>query len=656
MTWLIFWSSVALALTALAWVSVEVVALEKREAHAQQEARRQESIRRALWRMDSRMTPILAIEAARPLSDYKQLEGDDTRWLLQAMGDTQATLGVPIGSNRSYANRYFNFEQEPEVDIIDQTQLTMLINSAVVPSAKRQQEAGDVRDDVKGDVRGDQGKGIEQPQKSIANAYAYGELDQARESSDSATSESSDFEARRRVAELASQSPQRNVNEKLQDSQPDTESDMENSEDQSIAQRSNSDTGSFSVQSDLSDGGSSAFSGSIQVPDAQTLEAPIDQPISTLLPRWIEDETGEMQLVLVREAILAGQPVTQGVWLDWERLRSDLLESVNDVLPGSSLVPVSDTQSSMSSVYQLATIPVAFNPARIDSTTNWRWSPATVGLTVTWISIIVTIFAVGFVLRAAIVLSQRRGRFVTAVTHELRTPLTTFRLYSQMLADGMVSDEQVKNDYLTILKKESERLTGIVENVLEYARLTRQRSSKDKSGVQTLSPGALIARFRPALARRAGQSNLDLVVSMDLEAHQDRTLTVDPHAVERIMMNLIENACKYAAPSELESDADSIEDADTRIHLDAGIRRGNFELLVADHGPGIAPAEASQIFGEFQRGWRGLSNARSGLGLGLALSRGLAREMEGDLVLIQRRGHGAEFLLTIPLDDVVKND
>ena len=165
--------------------------------------------------------------------------------------------------------------------------------------------------------------------------------------------------------------------------------------------------------------------------------------------------------------------------------------------------------------------------------------------------------------------------FVSAVTHELRTPLTTFRLYSQMLADGMVSDEDVRKDYLQILKRESERLTGIVENVLEYARLTRQRSSKDKAaGVQTLTPGALIARFRPALARRAGQSNLDLVVSMDIEAHADRTLTADPHAVERIMMNLVENACKYAAPSE--EDAGSIEDADTRIHLDMSINNDGY--------------------------------------------------------------------------------
>ena len=341
----------------------------------------------------------------------------------------------------------------------------------------------------------------------------------------------------------------------------------------------------------------------------------------------------------------------QGVELDWDRLQRDLLDSISDVLPGASLVPSGSAQNA--GLYRMATIPVALIPPSAPALPGWAWSPARVGLVVTWIAIIATIIAVGAVLRAAIVLSQRRGHFVSAVTHELRTPLTTFRLYSQMLADGMVSDEQVRGEYLTTLKRESERLTGIVENVLEYARLSRVRSGKGKpAGVQTLSPGALVARFRPALARRLGQSNLDLVASLDLEDHQDRTVTVDPHAVERVMMNLIENACKYAAPSP-DEDADRTEEFDSRVHLDVRVHDHALELLIADHGPGIDPSERARIFGEFQRGSRGLGNARSGLGLGLALSRGLAREMGGDLRLIRRRGHGAEFLLTIPLDPII---
>ncbi len=615
MTWLIFWSSVALALGALAWVTVEVVALEKRQAVAHIEAQRQESIRRALWRMDSRMAPILAIEASRPYTDYQPLVGTPDEWPMRVDSNVVRNIRSVTDTNLNYANQYFEYDYDDTQDPAEG--IASLINTEQYGLEREYKEQS--KDTQPGD-------------------YALGmseSLDAVQTLSMPQTD--SDFEARREVADLASQSAK-----------------------QESFRREGASSDKFMKKateraSGISSGGRSPFSGgpnalgmdSIELQDAEDLAS---SEISTLEPRWIADDTGAMQLVLVRSAVVDGRSVVQGVWLDWDALRNDLLEAVDDVMPDSLLAPVTGPRSSMVGGYQLATIPVAFIPSSNTINIPWHWSPATVGLLVTWIAIIATIIAVGAVLRAAIVLSERRGRFVSAVTHELRTPLTTFRLYSQMLADGMVTDEQVRTDYLHILKRESERLTGIVENVLEYARLTRQRSVKGKAaGVQTLSPGALIARFRPALARRAGQSNLDLVVSLDLDAEPNRTITADPHAVERIMMNLIENACKYAAPSE--DDDIAIEDVDTRIHFDVSIQNGTLEMLVSDHGPGIPQGEAARIFGEFQRGWRGLSNARSGLGLGLALSRGLAREMDGDLILTKRRGHGAEFLLTIPLDE-----
>lgn len=640
MTWVIFWASVAIALGALAWVTVEVVALERREANSRAQAVRQETIRRALWRMDSRMAPILAIEASRPISDYHALEGTEASWIRGAGLSDAASFAAPaLPSGDAYARLYFNLDQGDDPhppESAQSQQIATLINSS---NAANDGSASAYTGGYS--QRGDAGHSQDQPaapQPALKSApqsdtpLAAAPLKVLKDAD-------SDYEARKRVAEMASQSVQ---SEQLRD--------------QSVAPQIASDAQAFTIEPAQTRSGSlPGEPGSNEIAPGnagQGVDMPpatsTPPPVGSLKPRWVRDDRGDMQLVLVRSATLGGKPVTQGVWLNWDALRADLLGSVDDVLPGASLVPVRE-QAQSPSVYQLATIPVAFIPPAPALTGAWRWSPATVGLLVTWIAIIATIIAVGVVLRAAIVLSQRRGRFVSAVTHELRTPLTTFRLYAQMLADGMVTDEQVKRDYLSTLKRESERLTGIVENVLEYARLSRQRSSKDKpAGVQTLSPGALVARFRPTLARRVGQSNLDLVVSLDLDAHQDRTVTVDPHGVERIMMNLIENACKYAAPSE--DQQSETEDFDTRIHLEVSVKDDTLELLVADHGPGIAPGERARIFGEFQRGIRALGNARSGLGLGLALSRGLAREMGGDLNLTRRRAHGAEFLLTIPLD------
>ncbi len=613
MTWLIFWSSVAFALGALAWVTVEVIALEKRQAVAHIEAQRQESIRRALWRMDSRMAPILAIEASRPYTDYQPLTGAADEWLMRGDRDVVENIRSVTDTNLSYAKQYFEYAYDDDQDPV--AEIASIVN---VDHHEREQ----------GDKELGQERSLTLQVPRMAESDMIESIETAQDQP--VIQADSDFEARRKVANIASQSAKQESSIKSikkSGEQVAGAGDREGKQPKSELNALNIDSIGLQGSGDIS-----------------------SDEISTLEPRWIADDTGAMQLVLVRSAIVDGQSVVQGVWLDWNGLRNDLLEAVDDVMPNSSLVPVTGPRSSMVGGYQLATIPVAFIPSSSTIAIPWHWSPATVGLLVTWIAMIATIIAVGIVLRAAIVLSERRGRFVSAVTHELRTPLTTFRLYSQMLADGMVSDEEVRTDYLQILKRESERLTGIVENVLEYARLTRQRSTKDKAaGVQTLSPGALIARFRPALARRAGQSNLDLVVSMDLEAHKDRTVTADPHAVERIMMNLVENACKYAAPAE--GDDLPIEEADTRIHLDITIKDNTLEFLVADHGPGIRPGEGARIFGEFQRGWRGLSNARSGLGLGLALSRGLAREMNGNLILTKRRNHGAEFLLTIPLDE-----
>ncbi len=603
LTWLIFWSSVALALGALAWVSVEVVALERREVSSRTQASREESVRRALWRLDSMMAPVLAVEAARPSEDYTAL----LAWSADTQTLGQITAGTQLDS---YAIRYFNVLNQPQID-------DELVQQLQAPPMLRQESA----------------------QEEAQEAGPP-----AQKSAKRASEPDSDYDARNRIAQLATQNaPQRSILNEQADQPASASRAFEFQELDGFAALESDER----QQAELSDTGgrtmdtASAFSidtfGQIQ-------------SVGSLSPRWISSD-GQDRLVLVRDAIVNGQPVLQGLELDWDKLRADLLRSISDVLPDATLVPSNTTSLG---AYRMATIPVALIPPPADPIPAWSWSPARVGLVVTWIAILATIIAVGVVLRAAIVLSERRGRFVSAVTHELRTPLTTFRLYSQMLADGMVSDEEVRSDYLSTLKRESERLTGIVENVLEYARLSRVRPGKGKSsGEQTLSPGALVARFRPALARRLGQHNMDLVASLDLDDDQDRTVTVDPHAVERIMMNLIENACKYASPGDEDADP---EEHDTRVHLDVGVSDGVLEMLVADHGPGISPAERAKIFGEFQRGLRGLGNARSGLGLGLALSRGLAREMGGDLQLVRRRGHGAEFLLTIPLDAIDRTD
>jgi signal transduction histidine kinase len=215
----------------------------------------------------------------------------------------------------------------------------------------------------------------------------------------------------------------------------------------------------------------------------------------------------------------------------------------------------------------------------------------------------------------------------------LRTPLTTFCLYTEMLADGMVQEESARSRYLHTLKGESRRLAGIVENVLAYARLGRPRP---RAAAQ-VSVEALLSRVIPPLRQRAEQSDAQFTI---LEADGVRSLQVagDEGTIERVLVNLMDNACKYGVAE---------AGATPRIELQIAREAGHVVLRVRDYGPGIAPAERPRVFSAFHRGPSHRSHAQSGLGLGLALARGLAVEMGGELILEVQDAPGACFALRL---------
>jgi signal transduction histidine kinase len=359
-----------------------------------------------------------------------------------------------------------------------------------------------------------------------------------------------------------------------------------------------------------------------------------------LRPIWVGGE-----LVLARR-VAGAAGAFQVVLLDWPALEKHLLGQVADLLPRAHLEPVfvdppgrgAQGPAPAAEERRLASLPVSLLPgapaaAAMTSGAKGGGAPVVLTLGVAWGAGLLAVAAVILLLIGVVALSERRAVFVSAVTHELRTPLTTFRSYTEMLAKGMVP-EGSRAEYLETLRREADRLAHLVENVLLYSRLERGRGGAKLEEVE-LDP--LLERILPRLEGRAAQAGM--TIDLAPAAAVDLRMRGDATAIEQVLFNLVDNACKYAAGAE-----------DKRIHLTANGGREEIVIEVRDHGPGIPPADARRLFRPFSRSARDAAGRAPGVGLGLALSRRLARAMGGELELIGGEGAGATFRLTLPAE------
>jgi len=344
------------------------------------------------------------------------------------------------------------------------------------------------------------------------------------------------------------------------------------------------------------------------------------------------------ELLFVRRVRVQGengveQTLYQGALGDWPALRAAMLAQITDLFPEATLEPVSRDAASIDGGDSdlLAGVPARIVAPCPLLTDGPLFTPARTTLLLTWLAVAGAVVAAGLALRSSIAFGLKRSRFASAVTHELRTPLTTFRMYSEMLAEGMVRDEAQRQTYLDTLKTESSRLATLVENVLSYARLEDGRAITHAR--QAMTVAQLFNRVSPMLQRRANEAGMTLTIIN--EAPDSETVTTDVEAVGQILFNLVDNACKYARGGEGAGGAD-----DRSIAVRARIMGDQLEFTVRDHGPGIRPEHARIIFAPFERGAHGPGDTIPGVGLGLALCRGLARDMGGDLTLEKPNGWG----------------
>jgi signal transduction histidine kinase len=233
-------------------------------------------------------------------------------------------------------------------------------------------------------------------------------------------------------------------------------------------------------------------------------------------------------------------------------------------------------------------------------------------------------------LRREAQLQEERARFLTNVTHELKTPLASIRLFAEMLLDGRVASEEKRAEYHRLLAGEAERLSHLIESVLEVGRV--ERAAPRRVGRVDLSTliAEVLARFAP-VAQSSGLALETPAVQGAIEAWCDRD------GVTRALLNVLENCAKYAA-------------AGGRVVVELSRAESVARIGVRDFGPGIAPEDSRRIFEPFVRGTRQEDGATPGLGLGLHLARTLLQRDGGSLRLdAPADGPGARFVLSIPL-------
>lgn len=227
--------------------------------------------------------------------------------------------------------------------------------------------------------------------------------------------------------------------------------------------------------------------------------------------------------------------------------------------------------------------------------------------------------------------AAQKTSFVANVSHEFKTPLTTIRLYSELLEQGRVRDTEQGRDYLRTIGRETQRLARLVNNALDFSRLEQGRK---KYALEPIDLGAELMRLLDTHAPRVAEAGLAL--KRELPAAPLR-VTTDRDALEQIVLNLVDNACKYAA-------------AGGEVLVSAAPRAGGAgaEIRVADRGPGVPPEHRERIFDKFHRVDDALTAERTGAGLGLSIARQLARGLGGEIRHVPRAGGGAEFILELP--------
>ena len=244
--------------------------------------------------------------------------------------------------------------------------------------------------------------------------------------------------------------------------------------------------------------------------------------------------------------------------------------------------------------------------------------------------VLMGLFAIYQSAKTVVDLSERRSNFVSSVTHELKTPLTNIRMYIEMLEQGIAKNRDREQDYFGILGSESERLSRLIDNVLELSKLEKkQRHIHMKE--DTFED--VVNEVQTVMQEKLRQEGFTLTVDMD----EVRSFKYDREVMILILINLLENSMKFGQ-----------EAATREIALKVQHETDRVNVSVSDTGPGIPRHALKKIFDDFYRVEGPLTRKTGGTGIGLALVKKFVDLMGGMVYAENNSGPGCTITIYLP--------
>ena len=226
-------------------------------------------------------------------------------------------------------------------------------------------------------------------------------------------------------------------------------------------------------------------------------------------------------------------------------------------------------------------------------------------------------------------LARLKSDFVSNVSHELRTPLSLIRLYAETLELGRLTTPEKHQEYYQIIRKESERLTALINNILDFSRIEAGRKEYD---FRDTDMGELVHNTLDSYRYQIEQQGF----TFEEKVESVPALRVDREAMARSLVNLVNNALKYSQD---------------RKYIGVNLYRdnGSVKLEVIDHGIGIPHQEQGKIFEKFYRVGDPLVHNTKGSGLGLSLVRHIIQAHGGAVTVDSSPGQGSKFTIALPV-------